>query len=44
MHDARVEQEIHPRQRIAHEEIVRQHVALQPVAGAAGGDEVAVRR
>lgn len=37
-----VHQEIHPGQRIPHEEIVRQHVALQTVTGSAGGNEVAV--
>jgi hypothetical protein len=44
MDHARIKKEIHPRQRIAHEEVVREHVTLEPVAGTAGGDEVAVRR
>ena len=43
MNDASVQQEVHPRQRIPHEEIVRQHVALQPITRATGGDEVPVR-
>lgn len=43
MHDSGVEQEVHARQRVPHEEVVRQHVTLQPVARSAGGDEVAVR-
>ncbi len=43
MNDPRVQQEIHSRQRIPHEEVVRQHVTFQPVARGAGGDEVAVR-
>jgi hypothetical protein len=43
MNDSRVEQKVHPRQRIADEEIVREHVALQSVTGAACRDEVAVR-
>ena len=38
-----VHQEIHPGQRIPHEEIVRQHVALQTVTRSARGNEVAVR-
>ena len=43
MHDASVEQKVHSRQRIPHEEIVRQHVTLQTVTWSAGGNEVAVR-
>jgi hypothetical protein len=43
MNDASVQEEVHSRQRIPHEEIVRQHITFQSVARAAGGDEVAVR-
>jgi hypothetical protein len=43
MNHSSVQQEIHPRQRIPDEEIMRQHVTLQSVAGTAGRDEVAVR-
>jgi hypothetical protein len=42
MNYARVQEEIHPRQWVPDEEIVRQHVALQSVAGGAGRDEVAI--
>src|SRR5688572_15851689 len=38
-----VQQKVHSRQRIPHEEIVRQHVPLQAIAGGAGRDQVAVR-
>ena len=40
---SRIQQKIHPRQRISNEEIVRQHVALEAIAGTAGRDQVAVR-
>ncbi len=43
MNHSRIQKKIHPRQRIPYEEIVRQHVALQPIARATGGDEVPVR-
>lgn len=43
MNYACVQEEIHPRQRIADEEIVRQHVTFEPVAWPARRDEVAVR-
>jgi hypothetical protein len=43
MNHSRIYEKIHPRQRIANEEVVRQHVTLQSIAGAAGRDEVAVR-
>src|SRR5687768_18054355 len=43
MHHASVQQEVHPGQRVPHEEVVRQHVTLQTVARGARGDEVAVR-
>src|ERR671915_1580010 len=42
MDDARIQQKVQSRQRISDEEVVRQHVALQSIAGAAGGDEVSV--
>jgi len=38
-----VQQKVHSRQGIPHEEIVRQHVALEAIAGGAGRDQVAVR-
>ncbi len=43
MHHAGVEQEVHPSQRVANEEVVRQHVALETIAGSTGRDQVAVR-
>ena len=43
MYHTRVKQEVHSRERIADEEVVRQHVALEPIAGSAGRDQVAVR-
>ena len=43
MHDASVQKKVHSRQRIPHEEVVRQHVTLQPVARGTRRDEVAVR-
>ena len=43
MNHAGVQQKVHPGQRIPHEEIVRQHVALEAIAGSAGRDQVAVR-
>lgn len=43
MHDPRVQEKVHSRQRIPHEEVVRKHVTFQSVARGAGGDEVAVR-
>ena len=43
MHHAGVEQKVHSRQRVPHEEIVRQHVALETITWGAGRHEVAVR-
>jgi hypothetical protein len=42
MNHSRVQQKVESRQRISDEEVMRQHVALQSVTGAAGGDEVSV--
>jgi hypothetical protein len=41
MHGARIEDEIHPRPRIAHEEIGGKEIAFQAIAAHTGGDEVA---
>lgn len=41
MDGAGVPDEVRARQGISGEELVRQHIALEPVAGSAGDDEVA---
>ena len=41
MHGPRITNEVRPSDRVPREELVRQHVALHPVAGRAGGNDVA---
>ena len=41
MHRTRITNEVRASDRVPREELVRQHVALHPVAGGAGGNDVA---